>query len=185
MKEKPLLALRWHVARYHPPDPSPSDLPREAQEAILEVVIARSSEAFPPRLLAAGVSLMKSVDRLEWWNADEDSLLHGWTTNETLLTVLRESPTGEPASPGGVLLVERRIVEDMVFLQFGSDPSAVEDLWQRAAASESLPDVSDLALLKGAVWMDYTKPARRMAKAIYTEALQEATESEEEFYEAQ
>lgn len=172
MGREPSLVLRWHVARLHAPRSPllPSEEPRSSPEAWLELVVARAAETFPYEIMHDEAPVQGRTDRLDWWVTDEDELLHGWSTEAAIMEALGSS--SRLLAGTGVLPVQRRVTEDMVFLQGALPPGAVADLRGQFDSQEALPDLSPLIELSDR-WCDFTRPARRMAKAIYSRALKD------------
>jgi hypothetical protein len=144
----------------------------------VDVVISPARKAFPTSRFSKPPRTLFELppDELEYWETDDEQQLEGWTHEEVLLkavfdrNILRHAPEIE-TSPE-----ERRIVEDMVLLQVVEDEDKFEDLWKKAKQELDLPDITGLAQVKRARWLDYTQPARNLTKQIYRRVLEASRE---------
>ncbi len=176
MENESPLALRWHVARFHEASRGDPHAKAAPPHPWLEVVIAKSGATLPDDLREGHVPVIGRTDQLGWWDAKEDELLHGWIAEEVVRGALERTARVEVKAE--LVDVGRRITEDMVFLQCALDANSVTEFWDHACAQEALPNVAPLLALSDR-WCDFTKPARRMAKNIYAQALKDSEESTE------
>jgi len=176
MKHDSRSVLRWHVARFHQASRVDSQTDAAPPDPWLEVVIAKSCDDLPDDLRDGRVPMAGGMDRLDWWVTSEDELLHGWIAEEVVRRALERAARIEREDE--IREVGRRITEDMVFLQCALDGDSVSEYWERALAEKALPNVASLVAFSDR-WCDFTKPARRMAKAVYAQALKDPEEETE------
>ena len=152
--------IRWHVSRLF-------DLDGERR---CHIEISLPTEAARQRAERGVRSIAQlTQDSLDFWITEPGAEIEGWVRESDLKLAVESSLAGvHRATPA----VDRRITEDMVFLQLLPDrPDAL--------LSESPPGrFSDLThfLDVDCRWRDYTQPARRASKVLYRALLQGASQ---------
>lgn len=160
---------RWHITR---------KLVNPSMDAEtvgkVDVTVTPAKEDFPIYKTREGIRSVYELpeDDLGFWEDEDDLKLEGWTTESALLQVLLSQNLLEDASRVEASDEDRRIVEDMVLLQFVEDTDAFLKIWETAKADQDLPELTGLAMLDGVRWIDYTLPARKLAKEIYNRVLE-------------
>lgn len=164
-EQTPYCVFRWHISRLF-------DDAKQAQRFV-HVTITSETEAFRELLRERGPEGIGELpeDHLAWWHGD-DYEFEGYTTEATLLGVYFERHVFGEAEPPIRPPDERGLKEDMVLLQFVPDCSkdrfdAYYGRLKAAWEDNAFPDVTRLATLEPAVWLDFTRAARRMAKTMY------------------
>jgi hypothetical protein len=169
---------RWHISRKFVDAP-----PEGLGDQRVDVTITPRAEALLMSMPEATPLAMLGFHRedLGWWQIGEEHELEGSISEADLITVLAERnldpEAGNLADPQ-----QRRIVEDMVLIQFVEDEESFEGLWSALRAEQGWPDVTDLAANIGAKWIDYTLRSRREVKQIYISLLGEAEQQERDVY---
>lgn len=160
-----LTTCRWHITRLY----------REKSGAgYVEATIFREKSNF---FKDANLKALEEVatilrEELDWWNPDEDQQIVGYTTEQSLIDALSDKNVDSSAKKDPKKIKEeRKIEEDMVFLQFLEDKLSFEQIWENLRLAEDLPDVSDLIERPDGRWVDFTKQAREMAANLYGQLL--------------
>lgn len=118
-------------------------------------------------------------DRLQWWQSDEEQQLEGrLTENQFFEAISTRTLLSEPMSTKAVWQ-QRRLEEDMVFLQCVDDERGLEEALAELQTIDSRPDLTVLLDIDGAYWLDFTQQARKMAATHYRRALGEQGEEKD------
>ena len=126
-------------------------------------------------------------DNLKWWKPGDEEAEHdpealpleGWTTEDSLINALTTRNAGGHAENPEQAEKMRQIEEDMVFLQLVGDEAAMEVIWSAVRQARGFPEVTGLAVMENARWMDFTRQARAMAASLYSRVLGEAGEDDD------
>lgn len=162
---------RWHVSRKF------VDVPPGSEEGqLIDVTITPRAD----RLLMAmpevtpRAMLGFNQEDLGWWQIGEEYELEGNLPERELIAVLAERNLDPEAGAFADPAEQRRIVEDMVLIQFVEEEETFDELWSALRAQRGWPDVTELARGVAAKWIDYTLRSRREVKEIYFNLLGEA-----------
>ncbi len=169
--------LRWHISRKYEVEYDAEGKGKIKTPNYIDVAITPAAECLQDRKLEELAS--ESSDNLEWWNDDEDEQLDGRATEEELITAITKKNIFSGCCQGiGSLEKDRKIEEDMVFLQIVDNTNLLEKKWDKLINKPGLHDVSDLTHIGSAKWVDYTAQARKMSAAMYQQVLGEGKEEE-------
>jgi hypothetical protein len=171
-----MVVFRWCINRIYGQVPSASEASRYVEVAITPQARAnRLKDLVSPMDPLAFFRTRE--DTLDRWEEDEEFTLEGWTTEGAIVRALSErNALGDKvlrATPSE----ERKLEEDMVFLQFAESDSPLSQRIERLRKDGGLPDVTMLTEDRAAGWLDYTQQARRMAEKLYRRLLGEETEA--------
>lgn len=170
-------AFRWHVLR-KPTDAHSAD----DGSPPLYMGIARGTDHCAQKFI--GWLHEPATDRpsttIEDWG--QDSEVEGVVSEDELVAAVSRNYILEPVSPTSrppdtdELFRERRVVEDMVFVQLVRYRDGYDALLH--SLDGNWPDVTELVRFPHAVWVDYTQQARAEAKELYKQLLREDSPEE-------
>lgn len=170
--------LRWHVSRKYELEYD-TEAKKETKPNYINVTITPAAECLRDYKLEDLAS--ESSDNLDWWAEDEDKQLDGRATEEELVMAITKKNIFSGCCQGiGILGKDRKIVEDMVFLQIVDRADLLEKKWKALIEKPGLSDVSDLIRTDDAKWIDFTTQARKMAALMYQQVLGGGKEKESE-----
>ena len=170
--------MRWHINRL-----------LEEEESVggsrsVSVTITPQAEGKDIFKLA-GVADPKELvnvknDTLDWWDMNEENEIEGVIEERDLVGALMEKnvrPISEltetvDKETDGVMR-ERKIDEDMVFLQIVEDEKNLLNMLEDLRKGGPFPDVTGLSALGDDLWLDFTQQARRMAADQYQKVIGE------------
>ena len=158
--------LRWHVARLHEHGER-GRLPTP----MLEVAVTVASRALHQEWPDGPPLGADAEEKLDWWRGDPESTLEGWLSGATLVRLVRTRGMREdrPTQPGRP--EERKITEDMVFLQSVRSEKQLDTVWRKLKAAPGIPDLEPLAELRGSRWSDFTLLSRYGSHREYRNAM--------------
>ena len=179
------MILRWHISRLYR-----GGITSRGDPHRLEVIISKAAMDI---LEAAGVGEEAGLtgvpeDNLKWWKPDDEEEaehdreampLEGWTTENVLINALTTRNVAGDAEDPEDAGRTRQIEEDMVFLQLAGDEAALQEIWSALQGATGFPEVTKLAEMEGARWLDFTQPARAMVASLYSRVLGEAGEDKD------
>jgi hypothetical protein len=115
-------------------------------------------------------------DRLQWWKEDEAEQIEGRLSESQFVETMSAKIPFAVRSTSEAVWEQRRLEEDMVFLQYVQDEIALEQALADPRKPDVRPDVSGLLNVDDAQWLDFTQQARKMAATHYSRALGEQEE---------
>ena len=160
MKRRPAAVLRWHVSRAGESFPSAAN-DRES----VQIDLVRGNDLCIrtwERMMDSPATI--TMDSLPWWDdtgeglrltVDPGLLLEALTRRNLLIDLGNQYNSR----------TTRRIVEDMVFLQFFQDNGEFHSVWEKNYPDSI--DPSEMIQAESARWMDFTAQARRAASTVY------------------
>ena len=163
--KKNQMCFRWHISR----------IVGKATSDQRDVHVTITSETdklreFLSEHESMGIADIQE-DRLEWWHGEKYEF-EGYINEHTLLNVYIRQNIASDSKPRVYSFEERALEEDMVLLLFV--PNSSQALFRKYYMplktqwnENEFPDVTSLAEIKEAIWLDFTLASRRMAKTLY------------------
>lgn len=162
--------FRWNISRVYQGGGLAEDGSR-----YVEVVITPQARDILDEVKAVDLPGLINVtrDRLQWWQSDEDQQIEGrLTENQFFEAISARTLLSEPMTTEAIWQ-QRRLEEDMVFLQYVDDERGLEEALAKLRTPDNRPDLTVLLDIDGAHWLDFTQQARKMAATHYRRAMGE------------
>ena len=174
-----ILLYRWHISRIYEFDRFRDAAGNtDAAEREAHVTVTPSTTVLLDQLhlgesegpdLGASMRQLRfsETEDLDWWDPVEDHEIEGWALESTFLRALQAGrfDTDQPLDP-----TPRALVEDMVLVQALPYPGLPLD---DVRGETDLPDLNAWVDVENALWVDATRPARRLSATLYRRALRE------------
>ncbi|MGD8987008.1 MAG: hypothetical protein PVH57_02525 [Syntrophobacterales bacterium] len=165
--------FRWNITRVY----QGGRLAEDGSRYVEVVIIPQARDILDAAEVADLTGLMNVPrDRLQWWNEDEAEQIEGRLTESQFIEVMSAKIPFAVGSTPEAVWEQRRLEEDMVFLQYVQDEIALEQTLADPLEPAVRPDVSGLLSIDDAQWLDFTQQARKMAATHYRRALGEQEE---------
>lgn len=161
--------FRWHVSRKY----GEEGLGNEGNSSDFFVTITPGTKRVHDN--SVNIIAIKHSDDLDWWEEDEDKELEGWISEEALKQALLKHNIFHKhlRHPQSVVvpIKDRKIEEDMVFLQFVYNLNRFIYVWNTHKKKKGLHNLNGLIQIEGSKWLDFTQQARKMAADTYNKVL--------------
>lgn len=160
------IILRWHISRIYDERRLKEDLPFDTKVTITPMA---KSNSYTPEDLA-------NIDEedIDVWESDDEKTIIGWVKKENILNALIEKTYLKDSLKVRFSPSERRITEDMVFIQFIYDEEALHNI--KEEKWKDMLILNNYIQIENSKWLDFTLQAREMAKTLYKNLLESSKE---------
>ncbi|MCD4747593.1 MAG: hypothetical protein K8R58_14960 [Bacteroidales bacterium] len=179
--EKIAKITRWHIVRVY----EDTYIDDKSSSPYIEVSIhthdLKKVELYKMiEELASLQKVMMFKENIDWWNMDEDKSLAGTITEEVILkhiiprTSIKNGIQSLKDNTGKNKLIqkERKLAEDMVFLQLVYDDMAFDSIFTKLKSRKGILDISPILTDTNSILIDFTAEARKMSAKIYEDVME-------------